>query len=122
MQKKSIFLFLIFSLPSFLLAQNTLEPQSIDEKIDHWIAPATKVIESIIFYPLTFGSHPIPFILIWLILGAFILTFYLKFINLRGFKHAIDIVKGKYTHKGDPGEVTHFQALATALSGTVGLG
>lgn len=122
MQKKSILFFLTFSFPSFLLAQNTLEPQSIDEKIDHWIAPATKVIESIIFYPIPFGSYPIPFILIWLILGAFILTFYLKFINLRGFKHAIDIVKGKYTHKGDPGEVTHFQALTAALSGTVGLG
>jgi AGCS family alanine or glycine:cation symporter len=44
------------------------------------------------------------------------------FINLRGFRHAIDCVRGKYDNPLDPGEVSHFQALATALSATVGLG
>ena len=46
----------------------------------------------------------------------------MNFINVRGFKHAIDLVKGKYDDPKDEGEVSHFQALATALSATVGLG
>ncbi len=44
------------------------------------------------------------------------------FINLRGFKHAIDLTRGVYDTPGEPGEVSHFQALAAALSATVGLG
>ena len=47
----------------------------------------------------------------------------MNFINVRGFKHAIDLVKkGKYDDPKDEGEVSRFQALATALSATVGLG
>lgn len=123
---KSFVLFASLFMFSFLVfgqENNTAsESLTIDEQIDVWIAPATSAIENIIFYPIVIGGHDIPFILIWLILGAVSLTFYLKFINIRGFKHAIEIVKGKYTHEGDPGEVTHFQALTAALSGTVGLG
>src|SRR6056297_3858293 len=49
-------------------------------------------------------------------------TLYLKFPQLRYFKHAIKIVKGKFDRKGDEGDTSHFQALTTALSGTVGTG
>ncbi|UAA40435.1 AGCS family amino acid carrier protein [Paraneptunicella aestuarii] len=49
-------------------------------------------------------------------------TIYLKFPQVRYFGHAIDVVRGKYDRKGDPGDTSHFQALATALSGTVGTG
>jgi AGCS family alanine or glycine:cation symporter len=44
------------------------------------------------------------------------------FINLRGFKHAIQLVRGDYADPNSHGEVSHFQALATAVSGTVGIG
>ncbi len=64
----------------------------------------------------------IPFIVIWLILGAITFTVVMKFVNIRGFKHAIQLVQGKYDDPDDPGEVSHFQALTTALSATVGLG
>ena len=64
----------------------------------------------------------IPFIVFWLVLGAVFFTFKMNFVNLRGFKHAIQLVRGKYDKPEDEGEVSHFQALATALSGTVGLG
>ncbi len=67
-------------------------------------------------------KKPIPFIVVWLVLGAIFFTFRMKFINIRGFKHAIELIKGKYDNPKDDGEVSHFQALATALSGTVGLG
>ena len=123
---KFCFLIAFFLLSSFFIrAQEISSPPdtlTVDEQINEWIAPATSTIESIIFYPIVIGGYEIPFILIWLIFGGISLTFYLKFINIRGFKHAIEIVKGKYTHLGDPGEVTHFQALTAALSGTVGLG
>ncbi len=49
-------------------------------------------------------------------------TFYLKFPQIRFFRHAIRIVRGKYDKKTDVGDASHFQALATALSGTVGTG
>lgn len=49
-------------------------------------------------------------------------TLYLRFPQIRFFKHAVRIVRGKYDKKGDEGDTTHFQALATALSGTVGTG
>lgn len=64
----------------------------------------------------------IPFVVVWLLIGALFFTFRMKFINLRGFKHALHLVQGKYTNPNDKGEVSHFQALATALSATVGLG
>ncbi len=63
-----------------------------------------------------------PLIVVWLVLGAIFFTLYMRFINVRGFRHALDLVRGKYDNPDDPGEVSHFQALATALSGTVGLG
>ena len=122
MFKKITLSTLIAFSPLLLQAQEANQPPSIDEKIDTWIAPATKFIEDLIFYPISIGGHDIPFILVWLIAGAIIFTFYLRFINLRGFRLAIEIVRGRYTHAGDPGEVSHFQALSAALSGTVGLG
>ena len=64
----------------------------------------------------------IPFVVIWLILGATAFTFALRFIGFRGFKHAIQLVRGVYDDPGHKGEVSHFQALTTALSATVGLG
>jgi len=65
---------------------------------------------------------PVRFIVIWLIIGALYFTFYMGFINIKGFRHSIDLVRGKYAKASNPGEVSQFQALATALSGTLGLG
>ena len=64
----------------------------------------------------------IPFIVIWLIFGAAFFTLRMGFINIRGFKHSLDLAKGKYDDPNAPGKITHFQALATAVSATVGLG
>lgn len=70
----------------------------------------------------TIQTSSIPFIVVWLVLGALFFTFRMKFINIRGFRHAIHLARGKYDEPNAPGEVTHFQALATAVSATVGLG
>ncbi|MDH5473152.1 MAG: sodium:alanine symporter family protein [Gammaproteobacteria bacterium] len=50
------------------------------------------------------------------------LTIKLRFIQITGFRHSVNLIRGKYTHHDDPGEVSHFQALSTALSATVGTG
>ena len=66
----------------------------------------------------------LPLVMLLASVGLFF-TFYFKFLQFKGFKHALDVLKGKYKDDGDhesKGEVTHFQALSTALSGTVGLG
>src|SRR5690554_848982 len=67
-------------------------------------------------------TKPISFIVIWLVLGALFFTIRMGFINIRGFKHALQLARGKYNDPNAPGQVTHFQALATAVSATVGLG
>lgn len=66
------------------------------------------------------GGHPW-FVILLLGTGIFF-TIYLKFPQFRYFRHAVDVVKGKYDHHLDVGDTSHFQALATALSGTVGTG
>ncbi|MBT3638218.1 MAG: alanine:cation symporter family protein [Opitutae bacterium] len=74
--------------------------------------------------PIGFISIPkgFPLIVAWLLGGALFFTLRMRFVNLRLFKHAIDLVRGKYDSKDQKGEVSHFQALTTALSATVGLG
>ena len=67
-------------------------------------------------------TKDIPFIVVWLVLGALFFTLRMGFINIRGFRHSLQLAKGKYDDPNAPGQVTHFQALATAVSGTVGLG
>ncbi|MEM8496069.1 MAG: alanine/glycine:cation symporter family protein, partial [Planctomycetota bacterium] len=64
----------------------------------------------------------LPFLVVWLAIGAIFFTVYHGFINLRGFKHAIDIVRGKWAAPDDTGDISPFRALTSALSATVGLG
>ncbi|MFC2104643.1 alanine/glycine:cation symporter family protein [Bacteroidota bacterium] len=66
------------------------------------------------------GGHP--WFVFFLIGTGLFFTIYLKFPQLRYFKHAVRIVKGKFDKKTDKGDTSHFQALTTALSGTVGTG
>jgi alanine or glycine:cation symporter, AGCS family len=68
------------------------------------------------------GEIAIPLVVVWLVLGAFFLTLRMGFINLRGFRHAVQVTQGRFSNPADTGEVSHFQALAAALSATVGLG
>jgi AGCS family alanine or glycine:cation symporter len=65
---------------------------------------------------------PLKLIVVWLIFGGTFFTLFMRFINIRGFKHSINLIRGKYDKPGTKGEVSHFQALTTALSATVGLG
>ncbi|WP_425399132.1 alanine/glycine:cation symporter family protein [Aeoliella sp.] len=67
-------------------------------------------------------TYGLPVVVVWLAGAALFLTFFFKFINIRAFWHAVRVTKGDYDDPNDDGEVSHFQALASALSATVGLG
>ncbi len=121
---------------------------SIDESIDKVFGSATGWFVDFIFYQIPFSEDvKVYWVLFPLILGALFFTFYFRFINLTGFKTAVNIVRGKYDEldhhesiiaagdstpggdnvetiaiEGAEGEVSHFQALTAALSATVGLG
>ncbi len=123
-----------------------VEAKSLDERINATFVPLVSFMEKvlmadvfamlnlydpvitndqgeILYYPNGDARQmTIPFVVVWLILGATFFTLRMKFINIRGFKHAINLVRGVFDNPKDDGEVSHFQALATALSATVGLG
>lgn len=135
---------------------NFAAEKGLDQKIDEAFGAATGDFVNFIFYMIPFSEHvQIPWVLFPLIGGALFFTIYFRFINVRGFKTAVNIVRGKYDeiesdgeevveaytdnvhtvdgdiidtirvehkHGDHHGEVTHFQALTAALSGTVGLG
>jgi len=132
---KRILLVVTILLPSIIKAEG------IDEQIDKSFQPISNFFSQLIFFPV-FG---IPFVLILLVFSAVFFTLYFGFPNFRFFGKAINVVRGKYDHvdshpsvnkelaidgdikvtikdESEEGEVTHFQALATAVSGTVGNG
>jgi AGCS family alanine or glycine:cation symporter len=97
----------------------------IDAAIDGVFQPIAKALSGVVFYSVEIAGAELPLIVVWLISGAIFFTFYLGFINLRGFVHALRLTRGDFDDPDDPaarGEVSHFQALATAVSGTVGVG
>ncbi len=96
----------------------------IDVAIEAAISPVANFVSDIVFYSVDVAGASVPLIVVWLIMAALIFTLYFRFISVRGFAHAIRLVRGDYTDPSDhdKGEVSHFQALTTALSGTVGLG
>ncbi len=108
---------------STLLAQDAAQ-SGIMGGIDDAMAAANRWVGAVLFFDVAFWTDAatIPFIVIWLVFGATFLTLRMGFINLRAFRHAIDVTRGRYSDPSAPGEVSHFQALATALSATVGLG
>lgn len=87
-------------------------------RIDLIFAHFVDLMEKILF----FSIGNIPLIIAWLVLASLFFTLRFGLIGIRGFKHALDIAQGKYDTEEGLGEVSAFQALATALSGTVGLG
>ena len=125
---KSKYLFLLLS--SLSIPSIFAQEKGLDQQIDEAFKPFSDTISNIIFFEIL-GT---PFVLILLVGSALFFTIYFGFVNIRRFPTAINVVRGKYDEldeghggkksggDGDEGEVTHFQALATAVSGTVGNG
>lgn len=112
------------------------------EALNHWLddklSRINGVLAQVLFWDVTFDQlksqvpdaqgqpvlqgPEIPFVIAFLVFGAVFFTFWHGLINIRAFKHAIDVVRGKFDRPEDVGEITHFRALTSALSATVGLG
>ena len=106
----------LMSAPAFAQEQAA----SLDDKVNQIFSNSTGWFVSLIFS--NFPGTNFPWIVAWLVIGATVFTLYFGFIQFRAVGHSIALVKGDYSDPNDAGEVSHFQALATALSGTVGLG
>ena len=132
--------------PVFLFAQQA-EEKGVAEKINEGFKPIADAWGSFVFYPVNLGGGvQMPIVIIMLLSAGLLFTILFKFVNIILFPTSINIVRGKYDDvdhatsdimAGDPtpsgdavetirvegeGEVSHFQALTAALSGTVGLG
>lgn len=118
----AISLTLWFAMSGSLMAQDSGSPISIDQKIDALFGKVTAPFVNTVFWEIQIGEFKAFAVIFWLAAAGVILTIAFKFINIRAFGLAIRTVRGKYSQADDPGEVTHFQALTAAVSGTVGLG
>ena len=117
----SIFV-MMFTLLSPVSAFSQEAGGGIDQKVGEIFSTVFGPFVSFIFYSVSINGVSFPLIVAWLIICAFILTVYMGFVQFTGIRHSIDLLRGVYSNPDDAGEVSHFQALATALSGTVGLG
>lgn len=119
-------LILVFSTRAFAEEVGSFKEAvaSFSSLVDGFFSDYTGWFVSLIFKSVPVGEASFPLIVGWLLFAAFIFTLYFGFVQFRQAGLAINIVKGKYTDPNakEDGEVSHFQALTTALSGTVGLG
>jgi len=88
-------------------------------QVDNAFGKVNEFLAAGMFYPV---GGVVPLAVLWLVLGSIFFTVRMGFINIRAFKHAILVTAGRYDNPKDEGEVSHFQALTSALSATVGLG
>jgi AGCS family alanine or glycine:cation symporter len=140
---------LAIAIPALTFGQDTPTPsKGLDQRINEWFQPITDWWSGIVFYTVNIAGVSVPIVVILLVCGAGFFTVYFSFVNIRRFGLAIKVVRGKYDdlekdapgvspanvnvaggdivdtikNESHHGEVNHFQALATAVSGTVGLG
>ena len=118
----AIFKKILYFSTVFLFSKLSYADDGIDSAIDKWLTPISDFVVGKVFYSISIAGADIKLIVLWLIAGSIFCTFYFNFINLKMFRHALDLVRGRYDKPDSKGEVSHFQALSTAISGTVGLG
>ncbi|MFG2868583.1 MULTISPECIES: alanine/glycine:cation symporter family protein [Streptomyces] len=95
---------------------------SVDEAVSGFFEPIAKWLGDIVFYSVPVGGTQLPLIVAWLVVAGLVFSGWFGLVQIRKFRLAVNVVRGKYDEKGSTGEVNHFQALTAAVSGTVGLG
>lgn len=120
MKKRSTLSAVFLTAMATLLAPLASAQSGLDAAINSIFSVGTGWFVNLIFAPIP--GTTFPWIVLWLVVGATVFTVYFGFVQFRAIKHSISLVKGDYSDPNDAGEVSHFQALTTALSGTVGLG
>jgi len=116
MKKILMMLFTLF------MSLQSVQAMNVDAFIDKNIAPYTDAIARMIFFPIKIMGAEVPVIILWILVAGIFFTVYLKGIAFWGLKHAVDNLVKKPEGNDDCGDVSSFQALATALSGTIGIG
>lgn len=115
--------FLMMLFTTMLMTLQSAQAMNVDEFMDKHVAPISDAVAKLIFFPINICGNNVPLIIFWVLIAGFFFTFYFKGISVWGFKHALDVVaKPAEKHNDGCGEVSSFQALATALSGTIGIG
>ena len=94
----------------------------IDATVEALLAPIASAVSSFVFYAIPIGDNKLPLIVLWLAAAAVYFTVYLRFINFRALWLALRHVRGDFSDPEAKGEISHFKAVATAVSGTVGVG
>ena len=113
----------LLMLLTMLMGLQSVQAMNVDEFIDKNIAPVMDGIASVVFTPVKLFGSEIPVIILWILAAGIFFTIYFKGIAFWGLKHAIDnLVKKPEGGNEESGDVSSFQALATALSGTIGIG
>lgn len=102
--------------------EDTSAVQNVAETIDGWFAGVTELFAGLIFGTVPIAGFDAPVVVMWSGVAAVGFTLYLMFVQFRAPHVAVEVVRGKWSKPDDPGEVSHFQALTSALSATVGLG
>ncbi len=95
---------------------------NVDAFIDQKVAPIMNFIASLVFYPVKICGYDVPIIIFWILFAGIFFTFYFKGISIIGLKHSIDVLRQPAEGGDGSGEVSSYHALATALSGTIGIG
>lgn len=83
---------------------------------------AISALTDVVFGQISLFDTRIEWAVVWMAIPMLFFTIYLKFVNVRKMRLAFQILKGRYSDPDAPGQVSQFQALTTALSGTIGLG
>ena len=87
---------------------------------DAAVRPFADALAALVFFEIEIAGASLPLVVLWLVAGGVYFTLLFRFVNIRGLRHAIALLRTPATR--GPGEVSHFQALSTAISGTVGIG
>ncbi|WP_344497711.1 alanine/glycine:cation symporter family protein [Streptomyces enissocaesilis] len=95
---------------------------SVNEAVSGFFEPIATWLNEVVFYSVSVGGAKLPLIVAWLVVAGLVFTGWFGLVQVRKFRLALDVVRGKYDEEGSAGEVNHFQALTAAVSGTVGLG
>ncbi|MGW5398089.1 alanine/glycine:cation symporter family protein [Streptomyces sp. NPDC003952] len=95
---------------------------SVDEAVSEFFEPIAKWLGDVVFYSVPVAGTQLPLIVAWLVVAGLVFSGWFGLVQIRKFRLAVDVVRGKYDEKDSAGEVNHFQALTAAVSGTVGLG
>ena len=112
-------LMLAFAAPALAQEADQNWIQTAISNVDAAFSSIVSAMSTVLFAKLGTG---VPLIILVLVLGGIYYSFYFGWISLRGFRHSIDVIRGRYDDPNDPGEISHFQALTSALSATIGLG